>query len=294
MTAAKKVGKVFNMKRKTKVLLGLCIFLLLIVAVLALVYFVAFERFVLVSDPAWSYLLPLSELSSMRFALAKRGYRLVVFDASASQLDGASSFTPMLLSLKGSVVLLGPLASASAIRFEVDVSTLLEQAVVYGMWSQACYNFDVTLVSDVNAGWRKAAGQMMAQNVAVVYDSDGSSSFEAIESVISKTSMLEYYDDGSNRWFAKKTVDSMNEKQVVVAFCPHLEGLYNLVALDDSIFWIVDYRYAQMIPKKQLFGIVLPDLKALARDTSWRAGFGKKVFGEDSEVVSLLYKYESR
>lgn len=282
------------MKRKTKVLLGLCIFLLLIVAVLALVYFVAFERFVLVSDPAWSYLLPLSELSSMRFALAKRGYRLVVFDASASQLDGASSFTPMLLSLKGSVVLLGPLASASAIRFEVDVSTLLEQAVVYGMWSQACYNFDVTLVSDVNAGWRKAAGQMMAQNVAVVYDSDGSSSFEAIESVISKTSMLEYYDDGSNRWFAKKTVDSMNEKQVVVAFCPHLEGLYNLVALDDSIFWIVDYRYAQMIPKKQLFGIVLPDLKALARDTSWRAGFGKKVFGEDSEVVSLLYKYESR
>lgn len=282
------------MKRKTKVLLGLCIFLLLIVAVLALVYFVAFERFVLVSDPAWSYLLPSSELSSMRFALAKRGYRLVVFDASASQLDGASSFTPMLLSLKGSVVLLGPLASASAIRFEVDVSTLLEQAVVYGMWSQACCNFDVTLVSDVNAGWREAAGQMMAQNVAVVYDSDGSSSFEAIESVISKTSLVEYYDDGSNRWFAKNTVDSMKEKQVVVAFCPHLEGLYDLVALDDSIFWIVDYRYAQMIPKKQLFGIVLPDLKALARDTSWRAGFGKKVFGEDSEVVSLLYKYESR
>lgn len=282
------------MKRKTKVLLGLCIFLLLIVAVLALVYFVAFERFVLVSDPAWSYLLPSSELSSMRFALAKRGYRLVVFDASASHLDDASSFTPMLLSLKGSVVLLGPLASASAIRFEVDVSTLLEQAVVYGMWSQACYNFDVTLVSDVNAGWREAAGQTMAQNVAVVYDSDGSSSFEAIESVISKTSLVEYYDDGSNRWFAKNTVDSMKEKQVVVVFCPHLEGLYNLVALDDSIFWIVDYRYAQMIPKKQLFGIVLPDLKALARDTSWRAGFGKKVFGEDSEVVSLLYKYESR
>lgn len=282
------------MKRKTKVLLGLCIFLLLIVAVLALVYFVAFERFVLVSDPAWSYLLPSSELSSMRFALAKRGYRLVVFDASASQLDDASSFTPMLLSLKGSVVLLGPLASASAIRFEVDVSTLLEQAVVYGMWSQACYNFDVTLVSDVNAGWREAVGQTMAQNVAVVYDSDGSSSFEAIESVISKTSMLEYYDDGSNRWFAKNTVDSMKDKQVVVAFCPHLEGLYDLVALDDSIFWIVDYRYAQMIPKKQLFGIVLPDLKALARDTSWRAGFGKKAFGEDSEVVSLLYKYESR
>lgn len=282
------------MKRKTKVLLGLCIFLLLIVAVLALVYFVAFERFVLVSDPAWSYLLPSSELSSMRFALAKRGYRLVVFDASASQLDGASSFTPMLLSLKGSVVLLGPLASASAIRFEVDVSTLLEQAVVYGMWSQACCNFDVTLVSDVNAGWREAAGQTMAQNVAVVYDSDGSSSFEAIESVISKTSLVEYYDDGSNRWFAKNTVDSMKEKQVVVAFCPHLEGLYDLVALDDSIFWIVDYRYAQMIPKKQLFGIVLPNLKALARDTSWRGGFGKKVFGEDSEVVSLLYKYESR
>ena len=285
------MGKVFNMKRKTKVLLGLCIFLLLIVALLALVYFVVFERFVLVSDPAWSYLLPSSELSSMRFALAKRGYRLVVFDASASHLDDAFSFTPMLLSLKGSVVLLGPLASSAAIRFEVDVSTLLEQAVVYGMWSHECYNFDVTLVSDVNAGWREAAGQTMAQNVAVVYDSDGSSAFEAIESASATNSVIGYFYDGQNKFYASKTISDMNEKQVVLALCPHLEDLYDLVSLDSSISWIVDYRYAQIIPKKQLLGIVLLDLTEFVKRSIGSESFVK---GSGKTEATLHYKYEAK
>lgn len=278
------------MKKKTKILLGLLIFFLLILTVLALVYFVAFERFVLVMDPAWSYLLPSSELSSMRFALAQKGYRLVVVHASASYLNDANSFTSLLLSLKCSEILLGPLASASAIEFEINVSSLLENAVVYGMWSQACNNFDVTLISNISAGWQdaitKVSTKTMAQNTAMVYDSEAISVFEAINSEISMGTLLEYYYDGSSRLFARNTISDMNEKQVVVALCPHLENLYDLVSLDNSISWIVDYRYAQIIPKKQLLGIVLPDLTGFVKN------FVKNHV--NSLVVTLYYKYEDR
>ncbi len=284
------------MKKKTKILLGLSIFLLLILTALAFVYFVAFERFVLVMDPAWSYLLPSSELSSMRFALAQKGYHLVVVHASATNLDDSSSFTSLLLSLKCSEILLGPLASASAVQFGIDVTSLLENAVVYGMWSQSCNNFDVTLISNISAGWKdaitKVTTKTMAQNVAMVYDSETISVYEAIDSIIATGDFLGYYYDGQSKIFARNTVSDMNEKQVVIALCPHLENLYDLVSLDTSISWIVDYRYSQIIPKKQLFGTVLPDLTGFVKNY---VNVPKDTDGASGDTVdTLYYKYEAK
>ncbi len=284
------------MKKKTKILLGLSIFLLLILTALAFVYFIAFERFVLVMDPAWSYLLPSSELFSMRFALAQKGYHLVVVHTSATNLDDSTSFTSLLLSLKGSEILLGPLASASAVQFGIDVTSLFENAVVYGMWSQSCNNFDVTLISNISAGWQdaitKVTTKTMAQNVAMVYDSETISVYKAIDSITPTGDFLGYYYDGQSKIFARNTVSDMNEKQVVIALCPHLENLYDLVSLDSSISWIVDYRYAQIIPKKQLFGTVLPDLTGFVKNyvnvpnnTDVTSGYA---------IATLYYKYEAR
>ena len=284
------------MKKKTKILLGLSIFLLLILTALAFVYFIAFERFVLVMDPAWSYLLPSSELFSMRFALAQKGYHLVVVHTSATNLDDSTSFTSLLLSLKGSEILLGPLASASAVQFGIDVTSLFENAVVYGMWSQSCNNFDVTLISNISAGWQdaitKVTTKTMAQNVAMVYDSETISVYKAIDSITPAGDFLGYYYDGQSKIFARNTVSDMNEKQVVIALCPHLENLYDLVSLDTSISWIVDYRYAQIIPKKQLFGTVLPDLTGFVKNyvnvpnnTDVTSGYA---------IATLYYKYEAR
>ncbi len=291
MTALQKVIKVFRMKRKTKVLLGLVIFLLLILAALAVIYFVAFERFVLVSDPAWSYLLPSSELHSMRFELAKNGYRLVIYNASASNLESASSFTPILLSFDCSAILLGPLASNCAVLFEIDVSSMFENAVVYGMWSHECNNFDVTLVSDINSGWQAAVLQTTAQNAAVVYDSEGLNAYEAIKSALPKNTFIGYYDDGQSRLFAKNTISDMNEKQVVLALCPHLNNLYDLISLDNSLSWIVDYRYTKIVPKKQLLGIVLPDLTGFVKNT---VGRELSIKGENHTVATLNYKYKAQ
>lgn len=305
------------MKKKSKVLLGILIFLLVAVGVVSAIYFVGFDRFVLVSDPAWSYLLPCGEIFSLRLTLAQKGYRLEIVDASASQLDEVSAFTPMLLALKASsedVVFLGPLASSCAVRFEVDVSALLPNVVVFGLWNEACNNFDVTLVADVNAGWIEAAKavakassgarsgsvtkssemQTMAQKVAVVYDFDGTSAFEAIESVIAEDSLLPCYYDGESHLFASDSVLSMQQEQVVLAMCPHLEGLYDLVSMDESVSWIVDYRYASIIPKSQLFGIVLPDLSGVMASCLGSGGLAKKAAGEDSSMVKLNYKYKAK
>ena len=298
------------MKKKSKVLLGILIFLLVAVGVVSAIYFVGFDRFVLVSDPAWSYLLPCGEIFSLRLTLAQKGYRLEIVDASASQLDEVSAFTPMLLALKASsedVVFLGSLASSCAVRFEVDVSALLPNVVVFGLWNEACNNFDVTLVADVNAGWIEAANgarggsvtkgsetQTMAQKVAVVYDFDGTSAFEAIESVLAEDSLLPCYYDGESHLFASDSVLSMQQEQVVLAMCPHLEGLYDLVSMDESVSWIVDYRYASIIPKSQLFGIVLPDLSGVMASCLGSGGLAKKAAGEDSSMVKLNYKYKAK
>ena len=298
------------MKKKSKVLLGILIFLLVAVGVVSAIYFVGFDRFVLVSDPAWSYLLPSSEIFSLRLTLAQKGYRLEIVDASASQLDEVSAFTPMLLALKASsedVVFLGPLASSCAVRFEVDVSALLPNVVVLGLWKEACNNFDVTLVAEVDVGWLEAAKaarsgsltkgsetQTMAQKVAVVYDFDGTSAFEAIKSVLAEDSLLPYYYDGESHLFASNSILSMQQEQVVLAMCPHLEGLYDLVSMDESVSWIVDYRYASIIPKSQLFGIVLPDLSGVMASCLGSDGLDKKAAGESSAVVMLNYKYKAK
>ena len=50
-----------------------------------------------------------------------------------------------------------------------------------------------------------------------------------------------------------------------LGMCPHLEGFYNVFAMDETISWIVDYRYSTIVPSKQLYGTVLPDLSGLAK-----------------------------
>jgi hypothetical protein len=283
---------------------ALIIFLavLFLLAALCAIYFLFFSRFVLVSDPAWTYLLPKSELFSLRLELAKAGKRLVVVDATASDLSSTSSLNPMFLNLNAKELLLSPLVSQAVVAFDLNVSALLENTVVYGLWSHSCSLFDVTVISDVNTGWTQAAlalvqqwsdSQTVAQNLAVVYDSKGSSALQAIESVISSRNLIPYFYDGTSQLYYSNTAKDMNEKQVVLALCPHLENLYELVSQDCSISWIVDYRYEKLVPKIQLYGVVLPNLSGLFKTISGSSATETAQKGS-GQTYTLEYKYETR
>ncbi len=291
------------MKKKAKCALIILSTLFLLIAAFFAVYFFCFERFAVVSDPAWGYLLPSSERLSLRLELALSGKRLVIVNATAQDLSDASSFTPMLLSLNAPTVLLGPIASQCAIDFDLDVSSLLEASVVYGMWKKQCSLFDATIISDVDAGWKEASQTIaqtlktMAQNVGVVYDSLGTSAYQAIETEISGSSLLSYLYDGESHLYYSNTLSDMNQKQVVLALCPHLSGFEQFFSSGvsgvgeeaNSVSWIVDYRYAKIVPKQQLYGIVLPNLSGLARALV-ESGALKK----SGQVYSLEYKYEAK
>ena len=312
MTATQKIAKVFAMKKKASRLLIVISAILLLVAALCALYFFGFQRFVLVSDPAYSYLLPTSSLLRLRLNLALSGRRLVVVSTTSTDLSSASSFTPILLNLStgfgGSLseVLLGPLASQCAVTYDVDVSSLLSNCVVYGMWNEQCSLFDATIISDVNAGWTEATSAVasagtMAQNVGVAYDSLGTSALQAIKSQISENSIVLYSYDSESRFYFSNTISDMNEKQVVLALCPHLNGFEEFftkgVSSNDSdsgssassVSWIVDYRYAKIVPKKQLYGIVVPDLSGLAKTL-----ISNPAAKQSGAVYTLEYKYEAR
>ena len=265
--------------------------LLLLAAALCAVYFFCFARFVLVSDPAFSYLLPTSTLLRLRLELASAGKRLVVVNATSTDLSSAATFTPMLLSLSAKEILLGPVASECAVNYELNVSSLLTDSVVYGMWKESCALFDAIIISDVNTGWTEVGQTLatMSQNVGVVYDSLGTSAFQAIEACVSGNGLTGYLYDGESRLYYSNTLSDMNEKQIVLAVCPHLGTFYNFFSLDNSVSWIVDYRYAKMIPKKQLYGIVVPDLADLGHQLVKQPA--EKASGT---IYTLEYKYETK
>ena len=274
---------------------------LFLLAALCAIYFLFFSRFVLVSDPAWTYLLPKSELFSLRLELAKAGKRLVV-DATASDLSSTSSLNPMFLNLNAKELLLSPLVSQAVVAFDLNISALLENTVVYGLWSHSCSLFDVTIISDVNTGWTQAAlalvqqwsdSQTVVQNLAVAYDSKGSSALQAIESVIFSRNLIPYFYDGTSQLYYSNTAKDMNEKQVVLALCPHLENLYELVSQDSSISWIVDYRYEKLVPKTQLYGVVLPNFSGLFKTIS-DSSFSETAQKGSGQTYTLEYKYETR
>ena len=299
LTTGRKIAKVFAMKKKAskkaskkakRALIVLSV-LLLLAAALCAVYFFCFGRFVLVSDPAFSYLLPNSTLLRLRLALASAGKRLVVVNVTSTDLSSASSFTPILLSLSAKEILLSPVASECAVAYDLNVSSLLADSIVYGTWSQSCSLFDATIISDVNAGWTEVGHALvtMSQNVGVVYDSLGTSAYQAIENSFSGNGLIAYPYDGESGLYYSNTLSDMDEKQVVLAVCSHLETFYNFFSFDSSVSWIVDYRYAKMVPKKQLYGIVVPDL----------AGLGSKLVEQPAQkgsqtVYTLDYKYETR
>lgn len=259
------------MKKKAVRVLLVLLAILLLIAALCAVYFFCFERFVLVQDPAWGYLLPQSARLSLRLELAKTGKRLVTVNVTSSELSDQVFLTPIFLDLQAKEVLLSPIVSQCVVNYNLDVSDLLGDCIVYGLWNESCSLFDATIISDVNSGWLQAASTLktMSQNVGVVYDSLGTSAFQTIKSEISgsdlENGLVEYLYDAESHLYFSSTLSDMNEKQIVLALCPHLSDFNNFFSLDNSVSWIVDYRYAKMVPKKQLYGVVSPNLASLVK-----------------------------
>jgi len=230
----------------------------------------------------------------MGMNLAFKWHRLKIIEADSTVLSSAQELETFITDLsknkKVSCVLFGPIASSQITKYNIDASTILRDSVVYGVNSNQSELFDITLCINPQSGWEEAStavakeNNSIPQNVALVTDTSGTAYKEAIVSQFASNMITEYINENENRLFISNTINKMNKLNTVLAFCPHLKDFYMVFSQDNTISWVVDYKYSTIVPKKQLYGIVLPNL----------SGFAKTAILEKpqtKQVLQLDYKY---
>lgn len=151
--------------------------------------------------------------------------------------------------------------------------------------------FDCTLVSDLESGWIQAAKEVAAemktisQNTALVLDLSSSHLESAIKDQFQNGYLSVFLDDGNQRAFTSLTLGEMVRQGIIVALCPYTQTLSDFFKTPNTISWVIDYRFTDAIPPKQLYGIVLPDLlpalKIITRTTK-----------NSCQQIPLEYHYE--
>ncbi len=272
--------------------------LIVLAAVLALalvcsaVYFLAFRTFTIVSDSAFSQVLPKASIRRMALSLATKGIRLKVQNLSDDAFFNEGLFTSGIRKVKGNWVLLSPVSSAFAISEGINVSEILDRSVVIALHEKTDSGlFDCNLVSDEGTGWVRAAGRIAdefsttSQNVALIYEKDSISYLQDIVDCFGYGRISLFEDEKSSGLFVNETKKELENLGIVVAMCPSDRRLGDFFKTSDSLFWVVDYRFAPAVPSGQLYGMVVPDFQT-AFEQAMLAGKGS------SSTVTLEYLYE--
>ena len=259
--------------------------------VCTLIYMFAFRTLTVVSDSAFSLVLPKSIMRDLRSSMFFKGIRVKTAFLDDEAFDNAEAFKTSLGRIKGSYVLLGPVSSAYAESKRINVSDLLKESTVIAIYGKKSSLFDCVLVSDEKSGWVKAAQELSsefektAQNVALIYENDAVTYVQDIKDCFSDSRLTVFEDDTQSRLFATETLKKTDELSIVVAMCPYDGHLSDFFKTTGTLSWVVDYRFANAVPKKQLYGIVVPSLsRSLKAVLNTEKGA--------SAVSNLEYDYE--
>ena len=253
-----------------KIVLRIVALLLLLVLLCAAVYFLFFPKITLVSDSSFRQVYTPSDMWSLRLEYASHGFRLKVMKLADSAFDSEDAFKAALSKAKGRAVILSPLAGEYCVANGIGVSELLEKSIVVGInMNPESVCFDVTLVPDEKSGWIEAAAILasetskMSQNVGLVYESEAISYVEDIVSCFPEGHVSEFKKVSGTSLFPTNTLEAMDEQGIVIAMCPYVSSFHRFFVNSTTVQWIVDYRFASVVPKTNLYGIVVPDLSVV-------------------------------
>ena len=282
-------------KRKSpkllKIVLCIAALLLLLVLLCAAVYFLFFPKITLVSDSSFQQVYTSSDMWSLRLEYASHGFRLKVMKLADSVFDSEVAFKSALSKAKGRAVTLSPLASEYCVVNEIRMSELLEKSIVVGINIYPVNEcFDFTLVPNEKSGWIEAATILeaetskMSQNVALVYESEVGSYVEDIVSCFPNGHVSEFKKVSGTSLFPTNTLNAMDEQGIVIAMCPYVSSFHRFFVGNTTVQWIVDYRFASVVPSDNLYGVVVPDLSVVI-------GISKTTEKGAYVSDSLPYKY---
>ena len=274
-----------------KIVLRIAALLLLLVLLCTAVYFLFFPKITLVSDSSFQQVYTSSDMWSLRLEYASHGFRLKVMKLTDSAFDSEDAFKSALSKAKGRAVILSPLASEYCVVNEIRMSELLEKSIVVGINIYPVNEcFDFTLVPNEKSGWIEAATILeaetskMSQNVALVYESEVGSYVEDIVSCFPNGHVSEFKKVSGTSLFPTNTLNAMDEQGIVLAMCPYVSSFHRFFVGNTTVQWIVDYRFASVVPKTNLYGIVVPDLSVVI-------GISKTTEKGAYVSDSLPYKY---
>ena len=274
-----------------KIVLRIAALLLLLVLLCTAVYFLFFPKITLVSDSSFQQVYTSSDMWSLRLEYASHGFRLKVMKLADSAFDSEDAFKSALSKAKGRAVILSPLASEYCVVNEIRMSELLEKSIVVGINIYPVNEcFDFTLVPNEKSGWIEAATILeaetskMSQNVALVYESEVGSYVEDIVSCFPNGHVSEFKKVSGTSLFPTNTLNAMDEQGIVLAMCPYVSSFHRFFVGNTTVQWIVDYRFASVVPKTNLYGIVVPDLSVVI-------GISKTTEKGAYVSDSLPYKY---
>ena len=274
-----------------KIVLRIAALLLLLVLLCTAVYFLFFPKITLVSDSSFQQVYTSSDMWSLRLEYASHGFRLKVMKLADSAFDSEVAFKSALSKAKGRAVLLSPLASEYCVVNEIRMSELLEKSIVVGINIYPVNEcFDFTLVPNEKSGWIEAATSLeaetskMSQNVALVYESEVGSYVEDIVSCFPNGHVSEFKKVSGTSLFPTNTLNAMDEQGIVLAMCPYVSSFHRFFVGNTTVQWIVDYRFASVVPSDNLYGVVVPDLSVVI-------GISKTTEKGAYVSDSLPYKY---
>ena len=281
-------------KRKSRIgkwVLRVVLALLALVLVFSAVYLIAFPRITFVADSAFLQVYSSSDIRRLRLDYAAHGRRLSVLKLADSAFDSPESFSSALTKTGGKAVVLSPLASEYSIQEGIDVSALLARSIVIGIHTDTDNTcFDYTVVPDEKQGWTEAATSLaaetseMSQNVALVYESETISYAQDIISCFPDGHVSEFRRISGTSLFQSNTLKALDEQGIVIAMCPYVSSFHRFFSKETSVSWIVDYRFALVVPEDNLYGVVVPDFRALI-DVAGKAEKGAR----DVDVLPFVY-----
>lgn len=252
--------------RKGKKALIAVVAVVLLCAALASVYLFAFPRISIVADSSFFQVVPSADIIRLRLNYALNGTRLSVVKLDDQCFSFTDLFTAAISKVKGKTVVLSPMVSEFANSENVDVSSILEQSIVVGITvdtEATC--FDCTLIPDELPGWLEASSiieaetSKMSQNVALVYSANRVSYIQDIIDAFPAGHVSVFEKRGSSAIFASNTLEEMDRQGIVLALCPYVSTFYRFFNNETTVQWVVDYRFASVVPEKNLYAVIIPD-----------------------------------
>lgn len=138
--------------------------------------------------------------------------------------------------------------------------------VAMGQASFGTALYDVVLASQPEAGWAEAAAYLMVHNgaTALLYQEDEASALavDAFKQVYTDPDLVieKQPEDGSRR-HAESVLETLWEDSVAFIASPYLRSMQYFVQ-DSRFLWVVDDRFAPLLPERRIVGVVGDNLAA--------------------------------